>query len=44
MPVRSTRRALERVSYMAFLWLVPVVGLLVTLDTQNVFSQIAVFF
>ena len=40
----STRRALSVSAIWLFLWLFPVVGLLVTLGTQNVFSQIAIFF
>jgi chromate transporter len=40
----STRRALSVSAIWLFLWLLPVVALLVTLGTQNVFSQIAIFF
>jgi chromate transporter len=40
----STRRALSVSALWLFLWLFPVVALLVTLGTQNVFSQIAIFF
>jgi chromate transporter len=40
----STRRALSVSALWLFLWLFPVVALLVTLGTQSVFSQIAIFF
>jgi chromate transporter len=40
----STRRALSVSAIWLFLWLFPVVALFVTLGTQNVFTQIAIFF
>src|ERR1700730_11202672 len=40
----SASRALRAASVCLVLWLVPVVALLISLGTSNVFSEIAVFF